>query len=395
LGKKDSAIVWDSELKGFGLRVSAGMILSYLLDYRVNGRQHRFAIGRHPEWTADAARAEAAELKVKIGRGFDPLEQKQRAATEPTVLDLCKDYIERHCKVNNRPGSLRNNVQMVQGVVLPRLGKLRLSAVSRRDVEALHASMKSTPYRANRCLSLLKHMFNVACRWEWLAKNPAAGVQRYAEDKRERWLSADELAAFTAALDAYAEQNRSGADALRLLLLTGSRAGEVMKASWEQFDLERGLWVKPSAHTKEKKIEHVPLSEEALAILRAMKPDGAVGPIFPGRKAGSRVSLKRPWTQVCKLAGLVDTIEKQGKRHTITKYRPTLRLHDLRHNFASYCISNGASLASIGKLLGHSTTQTTSRYAHLADAPQREAANIFGRIFAASKLEGANGASGK
>jgi integrase len=193
------------------------------------------------------------------------------------------------------------------------------------------------------------------------------------------------MRAFTAALDSYGAENPSGANALRLLLLTGAREGEVLKADWMQFDLERGVWTKPSAHTKEKKIEHVPLSDQALAILRSMKPEGATGALFPGRNEGARVTLRRPWTQVCKRAGLTRAITLQGKRRQITRHKPTLRVHDLRHNFASYLVSNGASLPIIGKLLGHTQVATTQRYAHLADAPLRDAANVFGKIFAASK----------
>jgi integrase len=194
------------------------------------------------------------------------------------------------------------------------------------------------------------------------------------------WLTVEELQKFREALDKYKDQ--SAANALRLLLLTGSRASEVLKATWEEFDLQRGVWTKPSHHTKQKKQEHMPLSAPARKLLESIAPRDLTGPLFPGRDGkGQRVSLKRPWVQSCKAAGLAEKYTVQGKRGPLTRYRPTLRVHDLRHNFASHLASNGVSLQVVGKLLGHTQASTTMRYAHLQDAPLRNAANQFGRIF--------------
>jgi integrase len=167
------------------------------------------------------------------------------------------------------------------------------------------------------------------------------------------------------------------------LLLTGSRAGEVLAANWEEFDLARGIWTKPSHHTKQKKQEHVPLSSATIKLLEDMAPKNATGPLFPGRYGkGQRVSLRRPWVQACRAAGLAEPYTVQGKRKSLIRYRPTIRVHDLRHNFASHLVSNGVSLQIVGKLLGHTHAQTTMRYAHLQDAPLRDAANQFGSILA-------------
>ena len=377
-------IIWDSELKGFGVRITSAGVVSFILNYRVHGRQRRYKIGRHPEWTAEAARAEAARLKPRIdSEGFDPLQKKQNARGEPTVADLAEEYLVRHAAVNKRPGSLRNDREMIAGIIKPQLGALRLAAVGKRDIETLKSLMKATPYHANRCLSLLSSMFNKGIEWKWATENPVRGIERYHEEPRERWLSADEIGAFTAALDAYADQN--AANALRLLLLTGAREGEVLKADWSQFDLDRGVWTKPSHHTKEKKTEHVPLNDQALALLRTMKRGDAKGPLFVGRNGKTpRVTLRRPWVAACKAAGLAKAISLKGKRRKITRYEPTLRIHDLRHSFASHLVSNGASLQIVGKLMGHTQMATTQRYAHLADEALREASNIFGGIFASA-----------
>jgi integrase len=268
---------------------------------------------------------------------------------------------------------------MLHRIILPRLGSQRLKAVGRRDIESLHASLKATPYRANRVLTLLSRMFTLAAEWGWWTENPARGVPRFHEDRRERWLSSEEIRRLLEALDEYEDQN--AANALRLLLLTGAREGEVLKATWSQYDLDRGIWTKPSHHTKQKKIEHSPLSQAAHDLLTAMKTKDAAGPLFPGANGNSRVTLRRPWVQVCKAAGLVEPITLKGKRRIITRYRPTVRIHDLRHTYASHLVSNGVSLQLVGKLLGHTHAETTMRYAHVADEALRDATDRFGNIF--------------
>ena len=389
---------YDSEIPGFGVRITAAGVISFVLNYRVNGRERRYTIGRHPELTATAAREKALRLRGRILDGHEPLEEREQERGEPTVGELATQYLERYALAHKRPSSVRNDRQMIEGIIRPRIGSLRIRAIGKRDIESLHATLKATPYRANRVLALLSKMFAIAKEWRWRADNPAKGVARFHEDRRERWLSIDELRRFTEALDAYGDQ--SAANALRLLLLTGAREGEVLKAEWSQFDLDRGIWTKPSHHTKQSKIEHVPLSDAALTLLESMKPKHAAGPLFPGAerkrkntspKAGvsPRVTLRRPWIQACKAAGLVEVEERKGKRRKVVyRYRPTLRIHDLRHTYASYLVSSGTSLQIVGKLLGHTLPQTTARYAHVADEALRNATNKFGEILQTAGSEG-------
>lgn len=369
---------WDSEIPGFGVRRTAAGVTSFVLDYRICGRQRRYTIGRHPEWSVAAARLEAGRLRLDIREGSDPMAERNRCRVEPTVADLALEYLERHALINKRPSSIRNDRNMIARVVVPKLGKLRLGAVGRQDIEALHVSLKKAPYAANRVLSLLSKMFSLALDWKWMTENPTKGIQRFEEDKRERWLKPEELQRFRQALDAYSDQN--AANALRLLILTGSRAGEVLKAGWEQFDLQRGVWTKPSHNTKQKRVEHVPLSDPTIKLLQSM-PNSGEGPLFPGAKGATRVSLRRPWAQVCKAAGLVVTEPIKGRRIPMVRYRPTLRIHDLRHTYASLLVSNGAPLHVVGKLLGHTQASTTMRYAHFQDDALRAATNHFGEIY--------------
>lgn len=262
--KKGNRIEWDGEIPGFGVRITAAGVKSFILDYRIHGRQRRYTIGRSPEWSRTAAHNEALDLRKGIKKGIDPLEVDRERRLEPTLGDLATDYLDRYAKPNKRASSLRNDRQMIEGIILDGLGKtLRLKAIGRRDIETLITSLKKTPYRANRVLSLLSKMFNLAIEWKWTVENPTKGVPRFQEDKRERWLSKKEIQSFREALDGYPDQN--AANALRLLLLTGARSGEVLKAEWDHFDFTRGVWTKPSHHTKEKKTEHVPLSESRSA----------------------------------------------------------------------------------------------------------------------------------
>ena len=223
-------------------------------------------------------------------------------------------------------------------------------------------------------------MFNFAIsdnEREWgIAKNPASGIQKFQEQKRERWLSKEELERLASALDSYPEKRATLAEvsekqrvfvrseaqravnAIRLIIMTGARKGEVLLAKWEQFDLERGVWTKPSHNTKQKRVEHVPLSSQALVFLKSLPKEGDF--LFPGRMGEHLTDLKFPWAAICKDAQIAG-----------------VRVHDLRHTFASHLVSSGVSLPTIGKLLGHTQAQTTARYAHLADSPLREAANLF------------------
>lgn len=166
--------------------------MSFILNYRIHGRERRYTIGRHPELSATAARERALHLRRRVLDGSDPLEEREQARSEPTVGDLATQYLDRYAAVHKRPTSIRNDRQMIDGITRPRLGALRLKAVGKRDIETLHASLKATPYRANRVLALLSKMFGLATEWGWRTDNPIRGIHRFHEDRRERWLLSPE-----------------------------------------------------------------------------------------------------------------------------------------------------------------------------------------------------------
>src|SRR5215469_10281457 len=211
-------VFYDDEIPGFGARITGNGVVSFVLEYRINGRHRRYTIGRFSDLTVLAARERAIQLRGKIIDGIDPLQQRTEAQSEPTVDELARDYIEHYAKPHKRASSLRNDRQMLEKIILPKLKALRVRAVTRRDIETLHHSLKQTPYRANRVLSLLSKMFSLAMEWSWRSDNAARGIPRYPEDRRETWLTTEQVEDLLTALDAYPDQ--SAADAIRLLIVT-------------------------------------------------------------------------------------------------------------------------------------------------------------------------------
>jgi integrase len=357
--------VWDDALTGLGLRVTKAGAKSFVLRYVVAGRERMYTLARHPDLSVTAVREIATDIRGRIARGEDPMDARADARKAPTMRDLAADYLTQHAERNKRPGSVRDDKAMIEGIILPALGGLKVAEVTHGDVATLHASLKATPYRANRVLSLLSKMMNLAVQpWRLRPDNPAKGVARFPEERRERWLSTDELRRLCDALDGVPSQRT--ADAIRLLMLTGARRAEVLTAEWDHIDFARERWIKPSAHTKQKKTEYVPLSAPALALLARLKEQALPGArfVFPGDAEGKPLQeIRRTWLAACAKAGL------EG-----------VRLHDLRHTYASHLVSSGLSLEIVGRLLGHTQVATTKRYAHLADSPLREATERFGAL---------------
>lgn len=365
-------IVWDSEIPGFGVRITIAGVKSFILSYWMHERKKRYTIERYPVLSVDAAREKARKLRAGLLDGKDPLLEKYSGEGEPTFGDLADEYLK-DAELTKRPGSLRNDrVHLAR--LRPKWSHRLVKSITRYDILKLTKEYEATPVQANRMLALLSTMFNFAMHPDraWRTDNPVKGVKRYHEDKRKKYLDVDELTRLNKALDAY--HNQSTADAIRLLLFTGARKGEVLQADWKEFDMKRGTWTKPSHHTKNRKTEQVPLSDAALSLLLKMKPRES-GPLFPGADGDSRVTLQRPWRQICKAAGLAQAVEIRGKRRMLTRYKPKWRIHDLRHTFASHLVSSGVSLQLVGKLLGHTQPSTTDRYAHATEAALRNAAN--------------------
>jgi integrase len=356
--ERGNKVAWDDAIRGFGVRVTAGGSRSFILNYRrkLDGKERRITIGSFPDWSVVAAREEAKRLKREIDGGADPIGEQEESRAAPAVADLCARFLEDYVP-RKSPATQRDYRQQIATDILPALGETKVAAVTFADVDALHRKIsKRAPTHANRVAALLSRMFTMAIRWGMRTDNPVKGIERNAEGKRQRYASPAELTRLTTALTELPDQG--AANAVRLLLLTGARRGEVLAAKWSDFDLGAGVWTKPASTTKQKKTHTVPLSDAARQLLGEMQAqanDNAVY-LFPARFTPHRLDIDDAWAALRKAVNI-----------------PDVRLHDLRHTYASVLASAGLSLPVIGALLGHATPVTTHRYAHLFDDPLRQA----------------------
>lgn len=354
--------VWDTEVTGFYVRIYPTGKKTYFIQFRNKNRESRkVKIGVHGSITTELAREKAIKLSLSISAGEDPsLKLVIEDQKVYTMEELAEKYLELHAKTKKRPKGYKEDKTAINEIILKKYGNRGVNSISTYDLQQLHAELKETPYKANRLRSLLSKMFTLAIQWGWRSTNPITGVEKYQEFKRYRWLSDEEVQKLWSVLETY--HNQSVADVIRLLLLTGSRRNEVLHATWDQFDLEKGVWTKPAHSTKQKKMEHLPLSTVTLEILKDMKDESESPFLFPGKVPGKPLQeIKNAWNTIRKRADLGD-----------------LRMHDLRHTHASHLVSSGLSLSIVGKLLGHAHAATTQRYAHLADEPLRQATEVFG-----------------
>ena len=380
----------DKAVRGFALRVTAGGTRTWVLHYsaKATGEERRMTIGRVKEWPIKKARERAAELRRLVDTGGDPLRELQEARGARTVNELADRYLAEHVAAHNRPSSKRDVESLLDQWIRPQLGSEKVAGLRHADIARFHRKVTEagTPYRANRALAVLSKMMSLAVRWELRPDSPVKGVQRNQEIKRHRYLSGDEILKLTAALTKH--PNQTAANAVRLLLLTGARRNEVLLATWDQFDLERAVWTKPGATTKQRTEHRVPLSGPAVKLLTEMREaDPKAKSPFPPMR------IDKAWASICAAAGFAEQVElrtksgkampnKKGER--VMVWKPTVRVHDLRHTYASVLASAGQSLPVIGALLGHTQPSTTARYAHLFDDPLRAATERVGAIIDAA-----------
>ena len=401
-------IVFDTDIQGFGLRVFPSGQKSWVFEYKgaEGGRRsvtRRVTLGATDKITPDEARRLADTLRARVRMGEDPQREKKSLRLAPTLSELAENFLESHVKAKRKAGTLMHYGDVLNRLIIPVIGKRKALEVTRSDVSRLHLALAETPFQANRVLAVISSMY------QWAGKhgetpdglNPAAGVERFSEDSRERFLSGSEMERLGAAIRLAETEgipwvikpdkktkhvpkmrqsttiDRFAAAALRLLIFTGARVGEILSLKWEHVDIERGLLLLPDSKTGKKAIV---LNAPALEVLVNLQRVGSY--VIAGASAGEkdekpRSDLKRPWEMVRKQAGL------EG-----------LRLHDLRHNFASFGAGGGLGLPIIGKLLGHTQAATTQRYAHLDADPLRRASNAIGAAIAGAMAEKTPGVGG-
>jgi integrase len=390
-------VAFDTDLAGFGVRVMPTGSMSYVVEYRPHGggrgvAKRRVTIGKVGALAPEQARKAAAEMLAQVRLGSDPAAEKAARRAALTVSDLIDAFTAEHVE-----GKLKDKTGDSYAAGLARLrgahGTLKAEALSRAQVASLHSKMRETPYAANRALAAWAKMFSWAAARGLVPEghNPARGVERYPEKGRERFLTTEELTRLGAALadgetiglpyevdeskpkskHAPKPENRRvkldpfAVAAIRLLILTGARLREILDAQWSQVDMERGVIFLADSKTGKKPIY---LSAAAQAVLAALPRIEGNPHIIAGAKDGApRADLKKPWAAVCRVAGL-----------------DGVRLHDIRHSFASVGAGAALGLPIIGKLLGHTQAATTARYAHLDADPLRRAVDTIGATISAA-----------
>jgi integrase len=355
-------------IRGFGVRVTAAGVKSFIINYSIAGRERRYTVGSYPAWSVAVAREEAKRLRRDIDRGVDPLGEREAERSASTVNHLCDRYLAEHAP---KKRSQSDDASMIRRFVRRSLGNRKVASIGYSDIDRLHGqvTVESGPVQANRLLGLLSKMFSLAIRWEMRADNPVRGIARNQELPRTRYLDASEMRRLYVALNAC--RHKKQANAIWMLLLTGCRLSEALAARWTEFQEKPGYWVKPSAHTKNKRTHSIPLSAPMQLLLAEIEKEaGGSKFLFPARiGSGHTVTVDRVWREVREAAGI------EGAH-----------LHDLRHSHASVLASAGFSLPLIGQLLGHTQIATTLRYSQLHDDALRAAVERGGAdIDAAAK----------
>jgi integrase len=351
-GDGGDRIVFDSQLPGLGLRITPTGTRIFLAQGRVGGRKRRVTVGFAADMTLAKARTEAAHALVAMRNGVDPTaERKARLAKSFTVAALADKWMADFVRPKLKPRTAFDYERLLAKHILPALGHLPVSDISHENIERLHVDMGKTPRRANYTIATVRTLLNFAIKHGLrpAASNPARGVKMFREKARERFLSETEISAAADAIDQAEREGKVGpfgVAGLRLALFTGARSGEITAIQWGHIDWQRKLVRLPDSKTNEPRTIH--LSDAAIEVLKTVP---RVGPyvIAGAVPAEPYKNLSRAWIVARAYAGLDD-----------------VRLHDLRHSYASLAAGRGVPLQMIGKLLGHKVVATTQRYAHLA-----------------------------
>ncbi|SFU21828.1 site-specific integrase [Sedimentitalea nanhaiensis] len=356
--KSRDYFVWDSQIAGFGLRVMPSGAKTYQAQYRKGGRTRRVSLGRHGKITVDEARKLAKDVMGQVAMGENPAEDISQHRKAPTVAALCERFFESHVMERCKPTTQREYRRAIDLFINPAMGSFKVVDVERKDIAELHHRFRDKPYQANRTLGVLSKMFNLAEIWGLRpdGSNPCRHVPKYREMKRERYLSRTELQRLGQVLS---DVERDGSEtpyivaAFRLLILTGCRLGEIQTLKWDYITPD-GMEL-PDTKTGARRI---PLPQAARAVLSALPHSPGNPYVIAGKLEGRHATdFQHPWRRIRDRAGL-----------------PNVRIHDLRHTYASNAVSSGMPIQMVGRLLGHTQIQTTMRYAHLADDPVRRAA---------------------
>ena len=353
--------LWDEGIPGFGLRVMPSGRKSFVVQFRAGRRARRMSLGPSTVLTCDQARTRAITIIAAVKNGEDPAADRAAKRNAATVSDLADRFEKEHISVRLKASTAKEYRGNLKRFILPALGRLAVPEITRADVAKFHHDLRHIPYQANRCLEVVSKMFGLAEMWGLRpdGSNPRKHIRKYPEEKRERFLSAAELRRIGEVLREMESERielPSAILAARLLILTGCRLGEIMTLKWDYVDFDECALRLPDSKTG-KKVVHV--GAPAVEYLHSAHPIDGNPWVITGTLPGKPLSDLQPfWQRVRARAGVKD-----------------VRIHDLRHTFASTAVASGQGLPMIGKLLGHTQVQTTARYAHLAAEPVKLAAD--------------------
>jgi len=358
---------FDTEIRGFLLEHRASGGATFYFRYRdAAGKVRMNNIGRLDEISLSDARAKAHKMRQMVSEGGDPKLESHRFKDVPTLDAFVAERYMPYAKSRKR--SWDTDETMLRNHILPVFGEYRMNRVTRSDVVAFHHSIQDKGYAAgscNRMLILLKFVYNCAIRWDILPAtgNPCVGVEPFEDNgARERYLTQAEVGQLFDELDT--NRNVQVGQVIRLLLYTGARKREVLDAKWDDIDWTRQMLTVPAARSKSKKPRYIPLSDAAIELLRALpRQDDIPWVFFNPKTKKPPVSIFCAWDSIRKKVGLGE-----------------VRLHDLRHSYASFLVNAGRSLYEVQKLLGHHDPKVTMRYAHLSPQGMLDAVNVVGNV---------------
>ncbi len=353
--------IWDDDIPGLGLRVLPSGRKGYVVQYRAGRRSRRMSLGPSTVVTCEQARTRAIGIIAAARNGEDPAAERDAGRKVITVKELAERFDREHVSLRVKPSTAKEYRRNLERFILPALGRLTVTGITRADVAKFHHDLRHIPYQANRCLEVISKMFSLAEMWGLRpdGTNPRKHIRKYPEEKRERFLSAAELRRVGEVLremEVEGVELPSAILAVTLLILTGCRLNEIMTLKWEYVDFKDKVLRLPDSKTGAKVVH---LGQPAIELLKAAERIEDNPWVITGTLEGKRLSDLQPfWQRVRARAGLKDA-----------------RIHDLRHTFASTAVAAGQGLPMIGKLLGHTQVQTTARYAHLAADPVKSAAD--------------------
>jgi integrase len=363
---KTREFMWDTELSGFGLMVMASGHRSFVIQWRAGGNARRASIGEYGRLTAEEGRAKAKDMLAAITMGKDPIAERKASREMRSFKIVAEEFLQKHV-AKRKPGTRRVFGQIVRDHIVPALGSKSMKEIIRGDVRRIHERMFETPAQANMMLAVTSSI------WSWAAKrdepgvvahlNPCHGIDRYPAVQRDRALSDEELVRLAEVLRTI-DADPYAIAAIRILLLTGARLREILHALWENVDLSKGTLFLPDSKTGPKTI-YLGAAAEILAGLERVDGNPFVIPgALPGKP---RADLNCPWASIKKAAGL------EG-----------LRIHDLRHHFASTGANMGQGLTLVANLLGHSSATMTAKYSHVSADPMKRTAESIGATIEAA-----------